>query len=155
MLPVVKNFLRGDAAGLTFVELLVTITVLVIVTLPLLNLFTASYAGIVRAGHKTAAVNLCREKIEVIKARGYSYFLDSINGSPEGVYVEIEEPPGEANLFRRETKLQLIDVQLEGDRESVPVIAISVQVKWRELEVERAVKMESYLARRRTGCGGR
>lgn len=148
MLPAVKKLLRSGAAGLTFIDLLVTITVMAIVTLPLLHLFMANCAAIVRAGHKTAAVNLCREKIEVIKSRGYNYYLDSINGSPGGVYMEIEEPPGDEDPYRRKTRLQLVELSLESEEAVIHVIAINVQVMWQELKTEHAVEMESYLTRR-------
>ncbi len=148
MLPAVKKFLRAEAGSLTFVDLLVTITVMFIVMIPLLNFFTAYYAAIVRAGHRTTAANLCREKIEAVKARGFSYCLDRLNESPDDIYMEIDERPGALDIFRRETKMGIVNIQLEGNFESVSVIVISVEVAWRESENEQAVTMESYIAKR-------
>lgn len=148
MLPAVKNLLRRGEAGLTFVDLLVTITVIAIVTLPLVHFFTASYAAIVKAGRRTVAVNLCREKMEVIKSGGYSCYLDCIRDAPGGIYREMEEPPGGANSFRRETELRLVDVRLAGNQESASIIGITVIVTWGGSENECAVKLTSLLAKR-------
>jgi prepilin-type N-terminal cleavage/methylation domain-containing protein len=131
--------------GYTFIELLVAITVLALVFVPLAALFTGGYMGMVRAGRRTAASNLCREKIEEIKANGYSYYLGQISTSANGVIVEIEDTVGEKNLFKRETTLECVKMQNLLDLE---VITISVKVSWKELEIVRSVKMESYLSSR-------
>lgn len=138
---------RGER-GYTFVELLVAITMLAIVFIPVAALLTTGYAGMVRAGRRTAAANLCREKIEEVKANGYSYYRDLINAAPDGIYVEIESSPGGFNYFRRETMMQRLELALEGENVSAPVINITVQVRWQEFETERSVKMESSLTRR-------
>ena len=134
--------------GYTFIELLVAITMLAIVFIPVAALLTTGYAGMVRAGRRTAAANLCREKIEEVKANGYSYYRDLINAAPDGIYVEIESSPGGFNYFRRETMMQRLELALEGENVSAPVINITVQVRWQEFETERSVKMESSLTRR-------
>lgn len=133
--------------GYTFIELLVAITMLAIIIVPVAALFTTGYAGMVRAGRRTAASNLCREKIEEVKANGYSYYIDSISHSQNGVYVEVEESPGGTNLFRRETSLQRVKVLSDPDLEG-SVIRITVKVTWKEFEIERSVQMESYLSSR-------
>lgn len=133
--------------GYTFIELLVAITMLAIIIVPVAALFTTGYAGMVRAGRRTAASNLCREKIEEVKANGYSYYIDSISHSQNGVYVEVEESPDGTNLFRRETSLQRVKVLSDPDLEG-SVIRITVKVTWKEFEIERSVQMESYLSSR-------
>ncbi len=141
-----KEALRSER-GYTFIELLVAITMLAIIIVPVAALFTTGYAGMVRAGRRTAASNYCREKIEEVKANGYNYYLDEITGSQDGVYVDIENGLGEANLFRRETRLQRVKVLSDPDLEG-SVIRITVKVFWKEFETERNVQMESYLSSR-------
>jgi hypothetical protein len=121
---------------------------LAIVALPLLNLFTACFAVIIHAGHKTAAVNLCREKMEIIKANGYSFYIDLIRSSPDGVYVEIEDPVGNEDFYRRETRLQLATFPLEGEEGGVAVVNISVQAAWQDRKGDQAVRIVSIMARR-------
>jgi prepilin-type N-terminal cleavage/methylation domain-containing protein len=140
------KFLRSER-GYTFIELLVAITMLGIIIVPVAALFTTGYAGMVRAGRRTAASNLCREKIEEVKANGYSYYIQSISGSQDGIFVDIEESPGGSNLFRRETRLQRVKVLSDPDLEG-SVIRITVKVTWKEFETERTVQMESYLSNR-------
>lgn len=149
MPPAVERVPGTGSAGLTFVDLLVTITVLALVAVPLLGLFTAGHAAIARAGRKTAAVNLCREKIEAVKVEGFNCCLDSISGSEGCLYTEIEESPGGSGLFRRETELWLVELQLEDNPESAPVIAITVRVAWGEDGKGGIVELTSYLAHRR------
>lgn len=138
---------RGER-GFTFIEVLVAITVLAIVAFPVAALFTSVYAGMARSGRRTAALNLCCEKIESIKAEGYSCCLDCIGGNPEDSFSAAEEIADGSGIFMRETSLQLLDLPLEGEPSGAPLIAVRVQVSWREGEIERIVELESYLAGR-------
>lgn len=148
MPPAVERVPGTGSAGLTFVDLLVAMTVLVIVAVPLVTLFTAGYAAIARAGQRTAAVNLCREKIEAVKAGGFDRCLESTGGGPGGLYTETEAAPGGSEYFRRETELELVEIQLEDNAAVAQVIAITVRVAWGDPERECAVVLTSYLAGR-------
>ena len=141
VLQAVKKYLKGNGAGLTFVELLVSFIVLAIVALPLLNLFTACFAVIIHAGHKTAAVNLCREKMEIIKANGYSFYIDLIRSSPDGVYVEIEDPVGNEDFYRRETRLQLATFPLEGEEAALLLLTLACKPPGRIARGDQAVRI--------------
>jgi prepilin-type N-terminal cleavage/methylation domain-containing protein len=134
---------RGEG-GYTLVELLVAMTVLAIVFLPLSALLAAGGSGMVQAGRRTAAANLCREKMEEIKARGCSYYLDAVDAAPGGIYLEMEN----LGFFRRETKLQQLELTLEGEDAGVAMLKIDVQVKWQEGAAEQCVELSSYLAGR-------
>ncbi len=139
--------LQFREGGFTFTEVLVALALLAIVAAPVALLFTTSCTAMARAGCRTAAANLCREKMEQIKSGGISGCLDSIEGSPGGLYLEVEELNSGARVFRRETSLQLIDAAPGGDSGSIPLIHIVLRVSWSEHDIEHAVEMESYLAR--------
>ena len=134
-------------SGFTFIELLVGIALLSIIAVPLVTYFSNSYAGTVRAGRRTVAINLCRKKIEAIKVQGCAYCLECIADSPNGIDIEIEELSRDNYLFRRETKLQRILLG-KGEAETAMLILITVQVRWQETGRERSVETESYLAER-------
>ena len=135
-------------SGFTFAELLVAIALLSIIAVPLAAHFSSSYAGAVRAGRRTAALNLCRKKIEAVKAQGGSRCLGKIAESPEGIHMEIEELAGGGYLFQRETRLQLSGSLHDSDPDETALILITVRVTWQESRVERSVELESNLAER-------
>lgn len=134
-------------SGFTFTEVLVALALLALVAAPVALLFNTACTGMARAGCRTAAANLCREKMEQIKSGGISGCLDCINGSPGGLYEEAEELNSGAGMFRRETALQLIDLAPGDDAKSMPAVHITLRVSWPEDDSEHAVEMESYLAR--------
>ena len=58
-------FARLEERGFTFVEVLVAIVVLALLFIPISMIFTSSLAGMARACRRTAASNLCRDKMEL------------------------------------------------------------------------------------------
>lgn len=133
--------------GFTFIELLLAIALLAIIAIPLTIHFSSSQAGIVRASRRTTALNLCREKIEAVKAGGVSHYLKEIDGSPQGIYHDQEELSVKNALFQREAKLQLISPPQDRDPDEA-LILITVKVTWQEGGAERSVDLQSYLAER-------
>lgn len=128
--------------GFTLVELLLAVTFLALVTGPLMSLFAGGYAAVVTAGWESVAVNLCREKIETIKAGGYEYCCFLIEESGPGVAI-VENPVPDFALYRRETVL--IEEELSGF-EGITLFRIKVTVSWRQGENEHTVVLETYLS---------
>jgi len=124
--------------GLTLAELLVTVALLGVLMIPVFNLLLSGSSYLDRAGSRTEAVNLAREKMEEIKA-----------GAPgQGGFPEVEELEG----YRRETKVSS-PREKEVTRESGGVLLLTlreveVEVFWEEENRERSLKMESFLAER-------
>jgi prepilin-type N-terminal cleavage/methylation domain-containing protein len=140
-------FTRHHDHGFTLIELLLAIALLAIIAIPLAAHFGGSYAGAARASRQTEALNLCREKIETIKAGGCSRYLEEIEESSGGNRTEVEEHLGRNELFQRETRLQIIDYLHDGDPDEA-LILINVKVSWPEGEEERTVQLESYISER-------
>lgn len=94
--------------GFTFAELLVTMTVLALVAVPLLALLGNGYCYTVRAGRRTVAVNLCRERLEELRAAGYRGCLALLEGGSERREIPAEEDPlpGGYAPYRRATVLE-------------------------------------------------
>lgn len=141
MLPVIDQSPPDGAAGVTFVELMVTIAIMAIITLPLLSLFGAAYAGIIQAGHKTAAVNLCREKLEEAKNNGYSYYRYHEATVAEEETFSCTEYENNGSIagypsFSRITVITGGPRLLPGGL-IVDILRVTVTVSWREGEAEK------------------
>ncbi len=65
----------SEEDGFTFTELLVSVTVLALIAVPVLAMLMHSYGYTVSAGRRTVAVNLCRERLEELRAAGSSRCL--------------------------------------------------------------------------------
>ena len=90
--------------GFTFTELLVAITILALVSIPVLSMLLNGYSYTVMAGRQTVA-NLCRDKIEDFKAKGYSGCINLFKNSA-GLIRESQRRgplPEGYELYRRET----------------------------------------------------
>lgn len=122
-----------DEKGHTFIEILASVTILAVVALPLLTLFLSGMSAASNAGKQTVAVNLCREKIEELKADGYERTYN--------LYVEeelsprLEEQVEGYALFSRKTEVwpETVDF-MEGDPELQPdFLRIKVTVFWTDM----------------------
>lgn len=93
--------------GFTFTELLVAAAVLGLIVVPVLAMLLQSYGYAVAAGRRTAAVNLCRERIEELKAAGSRRCLALFaEGCTECVLCGEADPlPAGFESYRRETVL--------------------------------------------------
>ena len=133
--------------GYTFIELLVAITILSFVITPFLGLFTFSFHSIALSGRQTTAINLCRDKMETVKANGYNhvynYYLNGGN-TPEEECCLPENPD-----FRRTTEVSIITLYEEDSRlPAIDLLQIRITVYWQTRGQEHRQVLESYLALR-------
>ncbi len=138
--------------GYSFIELVMAVTVLAVVVIPLLSLLVSAYAAMVMSGSQTVAVNLCREKIEAIKANGYSHYAALMDGEdpeaePYHEYLYEREPVPGFPQYSWEARITRYTKNLGGDFE-VELMEIRVTVYWTRQDAERSVTMESELAPR-------
>ena len=138
--------------GFTFTELLVAITILALVSIPVLSMLLNGYSYTVMAGRQTVAANLCRDKIEDFKAKGYSGCINLFKNSA-GLIHEIpsaEDPlPEGYELYRRETVIERRE-SIKGSSSSAleaEYLRVRVTVYWTERGGENSVEMETSLAR--------
>lgn len=80
-----KSVIQGSS-GYTFIELLIALTILGLIITPILMMFSGSFLAINNAGRHSAAINLCRQQMEYIRALGYEpalllYSSDNKNNS--------------------------------------------------------------------------
>ena len=141
-----KTTILSSTCGYSFIELLVAMAILGLVSAPLLALFTGSFSSIAEAGRRSAAINLCREKMEVIKAGGYEsaydYYITNA-GSP-GVENNI---PGQPH-FSRTTIVQTLDPGNDSLPPVSEILSIQITVTWNEKGREISESLESRLAER-------
>jgi len=145
-----KILLMKNEGGYTFVELIVSITILAIVTVPILSLFVSGYTVLASAGRQTIAANLCREKIEAVKVNGYDFYMQYFEQHGANLYREAENPVEGFPVFRRVTRVweeNVLPDPLTPDFQ-ISLLKIIVQVFWEHQGAERAVQMETNLARR-------
>lgn len=140
-----KTFI-GSTEGYTFIELLVAITILGFVVAPFLNLFTNSFSSIALAGQQSCAINLCREKMESVKALGYTQVYEFYITENRSPFVEDFLPanPG----FWRVTEISQLLVNAAGTPQiKLDLIHIKITVYWMVQDKEYSEAVESYLAR--------
>ena len=140
-----KKTLIHGTDGYTFIELLIAITILGFVIAPFLALFTGCFSSIVLAGRQSVAINLCREKMESVKAPGYDAVCDDYitnAGSPE---AEDNLPPNTG--FRRVTEVTPLIFETAGNPGLIlNLLQIEVTVYWMLNDHEYSETVESYLA---------
>jgi len=130
--------------GYTFVELLLAITILGIVVSPFIALFSGSYSAINNAGRHTAAVNLCRDRLESLKSSGFDSVYELYLTGDGNAVIE-NDLPGHSG-FRRSTFIQPYPVEnlinTNDNNSSEPdLLLIEVTVSWpfRETVYEESV----------------
>lgn len=136
---------RNDAY--TFIELLVAITLLGLIIAPFLGLFGTSYSAIARAGQQSTAVNLCRDRMEWVKARGFSYFAAYSNSNGTLTLIE-EDLPGEPGC-RRITEISTLNISPPGRHDlETPLLHVAITVFFTVGHHEYSEKVETYIAER-------
>ena len=137
---------HGDS-GYTFVEILIALTILGIVVVPFLGLFSSSFAAINNSGNQTRAINLCRDKIETLKAEEFaSVYSDYITESNNPLIEnELVHHPG----MQRTTYLE--SILIETGQEAAPdveVLLVTVTVTWSSAGRQYSETLQAYLAER-------
>ncbi len=131
--------------GYTFIELLVAISILGFVIAPFLALFTNSFSSIALSGRETTAINLCREKMESVKAIGYTAvykFYITDNHSPQHEN-DLLSAPG----FRRVTEINTVIISTAGTPQHViELLHIKTTAYWMVRDLEYSETLDSYLA---------
>lgn len=143
-------FFYNNEGGNTFIELMVAITILAVVSIPVLGLLVSGYTAMVMAGRRTVATNLARECVEEIKARGFDYYEENHASGGGIIYLETEDPVENFNIFRREVEVreeEIIPDEYNPDF-ALRLLRINVEVFWEHRDTERSVTLESELTRR-------
>lgn len=134
-------------SGYTFVEILVALTILGIVVVPFLGFFSSSFAAITNSGSQTRAINLCRDKIEILKAEEFASVYSSFVTEGKNPLVEndITHHPG----MQRTTYLESVLVETEpGTTPFAPVLQATVTVTWNSAGRQYSETLQTYLAER-------
>jgi prepilin-type N-terminal cleavage/methylation domain-containing protein len=134
------------SGGYTFIELLIAITILGFVITPFIGLFSFSFSSIARAGHQSAAVNLCRVKLETLKAEGYDNVYAGFITAANNPLLETDLPamPG----YRRVTEVSPVEINsFPVMEEPVELLQVAVSVYWTTNNKEYSETVESYLGK--------
>lgn len=135
---------RGE--GYTFIELLLAVTILAMITAPLLGLLATGFTAVHLAGQQTAAVNLGRAAMESVKSLGYAaaydfYILQAHSPLIEGALTG-------APQFRRVTEVLRLPPEAGAALQGLELLHIRITVYWTGKGAERSAVLESYLAPR-------
>ena len=131
--------------GYTFVELLVAVSILAVVTTPFLTLFSGSYLSINNSGRKSAAVNLCRQQVEALKSSGCATIHDNYLGDVDSS-AQIEETIPGFNGFSRITSIEpfFLPCPLQHGH-GYELLKIEVTVTWEQRGNEQSETIVSLL----------
>lgn len=141
------RLVRNNTSGYTFIELLIALALLGIVVAPLLNLFATGYSFIGDARRHTTALNLCRARLEEMRALGYSSVYDLYFNDTASPVTELD-PLGYVG-FTRETTVSLTDLPtVTNVALPVELLQIDVTVSWQENNREHEETLSTYLAKR-------
>jgi len=145
-MPVNKALLRSTG-GYTFIELLVAITILGFVAAPFIGLFYSSFSAIIMAGRQTGAINLCRDKMESVKAGGYQAVYDRyVSGENPAIF---DEDLTANSGFSSVVKVNHLLIGTAGIPQlTIDLLQIKVTVYWTVGDREYSETVESYLALR-------
>jgi prepilin-type N-terminal cleavage/methylation domain-containing protein len=141
------RLVRASTSGYTFIELLIALALLGIVVAPLLNLFATGYSFISHAREETTALNLCRTRLEEMRAMGYTavcvQYLDSSS-------LPVSEfNPLDLDGFIRETNVTLVKLLANpGSDLAIELLQIDVTVTWQENNRNFEETLSTYLANR-------
>lgn len=141
------RLVRNNTSGYTFIELLIALALLGMVVAPLLNLFATGYSLIGDARMHTIALNLCRARLEEMRALGYSavYNLYFENSS---LPITEPDPLGFAG-FTRKTAITLVEIPAAINCGlPVELLQIDVTVAWRVNNREHEEILSTYLGKR-------
>ncbi len=140
------KYLYNRTCGYSLVELLVAVAILGIVISPLLGLFTGAFSSIARAGQSCTAINLCREKMETIKAKGFDQVHNLFITNPGSPYIE-ENIPGRPS-YRRTTAVTFLDPEDHYLPPHSELLAITITVSYKAGNIEYTESLDSRLSRR-------
>ncbi len=132
--------------GYTFIELLIAISILGLVVAPFLALFSGSYLAINSAGRQSAAINLCREQMEAVKALGCStvrttYLEENASSN------SLEETIPNFSGFRRTTSVEAFIFSCANEPSlELELLLIEVTVLWNERHSEKSETLASFLS---------
>ncbi len=133
--------------GSSLIELLTALALLAMVFAPVLTLFNTGYSAIINAGRQTAAVNLCRDRLEELCALGYDAVYDQHLAG--GSAPQVEENLSNMPLYSRTTTITILNDYLPGDYDPVPkLLQICVTVTWTTTGRESAETLTCYLSGR-------
>lgn len=143
-----QSVIAGEG-GFTFTELLVALTILGLVAVPLLSLLQDSCCYTAAAGRRTAALNLCRERLEELKSAGSSCCLALFEGGREECRLleEADSLPEGCAHYRRETVLEKRAFLLEPAG-AAGYLRITVTVYYNGRGGESAVALATNLGER-------
>jgi len=141
------RLIRSNICGYTFIELLIALALLGIVVAPLLTLFACSYTIIGDARMHTTALNLCRARLEEMRAFGYSAVYDLYLDNPSLPFIEAD--PLTFADFTRETTVTLVELPAAVNSGLlVELMQIEVTVSWWENDRELKETLSTYLCKR-------
>jgi prepilin-type N-terminal cleavage/methylation domain-containing protein len=141
------RLVRSNTSGYTFIELLIALALLGIVVAPLLNLFATGYTFIGDARRHTTALNLCRARLEEVRAMGYTAVCDQYLESSS---LPISEPnPLGLDGFTRKTRITPVELPTAlSIAPPVELLQIDVTVIWRDNNREQEETLSTYLSNR-------
>ncbi len=142
-----KTIIRSNS-GYTFIELLIALTILGLIVTPILMMFSGSLQAINSAGSHSAAINLCRQQMEYVKALGYQSALQ--------LYADESEidNPRENNIdgfpgFKRVTSVKPFAVSCTNTSAlEVELVLIEITVTWEERGVLKEERLQGLLSSR-------
>lgn len=142
-----KSILRNNS-GYTFIELLIALTILGLLITPILMMFSGSFLSIKNAGNQSAAVTLCRQQMEKVKALGYHSALElySIESTDSNTLEKnIKDFPG----FKRATTVRPYILSCTNDSDlEVELLLIEITVTWNDGKKERKEFLKGLLSDR-------
>ncbi len=133
------NNVRSSCPGYTFIELLIALALLGLVITPILTLYSSTALMVSNSADYSVAVNLCRDKIEQLKALESSeleYFYLA------GEFILEDQLPGYPGFERLTTvaPFHYFNGHAGGDNEPAEniMLSIDVTVRWVEGDHERS-----------------
>lgn len=124
-------------AGFTFVEVIVSMVIMMIGVIPLISLFDSSINNYNRATKTTVALNLAEEGIEKLSVTDLSAKVDDA-GIFVGEWEVIEGSPS------YESKTEINDISYDVNGQTVELYAIEIRVRWQGTGQLKEISLKNY-----------
>jgi len=121
-----------DDQGFTFIEVIVSLLIMVVALVPMMDLFAAGRENYGRAGETTTAINLAQEKLEELKDMKASL----ITANPSS-WISFSEAPS----YRYQVEVTRVNNMLQ-------LYKVEVRVQYVFSGEERVVSLSTYSGNR-------
>jgi len=142
--------IRKDERGFGYVDILVAVTILLLVTMSLTSLFVHEFKSIQSNVEKTTAKEIVAQEMEKIKSLSYDD-IGMLHGNPEGILEPSKTIEKDNRQFQLETRVKWEDDPSDEifpqDSDPRDYKKVAITVSWDGIHNNQSYKLTNFFAR--------